>query len=268
MPPELRLARLDHLVLTVRSIPATVEFYRHALGMEKITFGAGRTALRFGGQKINLHEVGHEVDPKAARPSLGSADLCFLSPAPLDAWITHLRAADVAIEQGPVKRTGAQGPIESIYLRDPDGNLLEIANQVAVDADPLAPLRAWLLTWQARVRAGDLAGGRELCAPELLAFGTRAEMVEGVDAVMNAQWRHVWPRIREFTVDAIGARGAVEGDRGWVATRWDSQVSRPDGSSFPRPGRLTILFERRDGRWLATHTHFSLTPGPGGERTS
>jgi ketosteroid isomerase-like protein len=85
-------------------------------------------------------------------------------------------------------------------------------------------------------------------------------MVAGVDAVMDRQCKHVWPRIREFTVRVEEARGAIDGDRGWVATRWDSLGVRPDGATFARPGRLTILFERRRGRWLASHTHFSLTP--------
>jgi ketosteroid isomerase-like protein len=110
------------------------------------------------------------------------------------------------------------------------------------------------------VRAQDFAGGRALCAPELLAFGTRAEMVEGVDQVMERQWRPVWPGIRDFTIDVEKARGAIHGDRGWVAAGWDSLGIRPDQSTFPRPGRLTILFERRAGRWLAVHTHFSLSP--------
>lgn len=258
---DLTLARLDHLVLTVRSIPTTSEFYRRVLGMQVVTFGEGRTALRFGDQKINLHEVGREPARRAVRPTPGSGDLCFLTRRPLEAWIEHLRAAGVALEEGPVKRTGALGPIESIYLRDPDDNLIEISTQLA-EGDPLAALRAWLTEWAGRVRAGDFAGGRALCAPELLAFGTRAEMVEGVDTVAAQQWRHVWPRIQNFAVRVDEARGAIDGDRGWVAARWDSLGVRPDGSTFPRPGRLTVLLERRAGRWLAIHTHFSLTPEP------
>jgi ketosteroid isomerase-like protein len=87
-------------------------------------------------------------------------------------------------------------------------------------------------------------------------------MVEGLEQVLERQWRPVWPRIRDFTIDVDKARGAVEGERGWVAARWDSRGVRADGATFPRPGRLTVLFTRRDGRWLATHTHFSLSPEP------
>jgi catechol 2,3-dioxygenase-like lactoylglutathione lyase family enzyme/ketosteroid isomerase-like protein len=253
--------RLDHLVLTVRDLAATVEFYRRALGMEVVTFGEGRTALRFGDQKFNVHPAGAGVSLVAARPTPGSADVCLLTGTPLAQWIAHLKDCGVTVEQGPVRRTGARGPIESIYLRDPDGNLVEISTEVG-EGDPIAPLREWLRQLQACVRAQDFSGGRALCAPELLAFGTRAEMVEGVDHVMARQWRQVWPYIREFTIAADQARGAIHGDRGWVAARWDSLGTRPDGSTFPRPGRLTILFERRAGRWLAVHTHFSLSPTP------
>jgi len=243
----------------VRDLAATVDFYRRALGMEVVTFGEGRTALRFGDQKINVHPDGGGFNLVAARPTPGSGDICLLTEEPLARWITHLKSCGVAVEQGPVRRTGARGPIESLYLRDPDGNLVEISNEV-VEGDPIAPLRAWLRQLQACVRAQDFAAGRALCAPDLLAFGTKAEMVEGVDQVMERQWREVWPRIREFTIDVAKAQGAIHANRGWVAARWDSLGVRPDYSTVPRPGRLTILFERRAGRWLATHTHFSLSP--------
>ncbi len=249
-------------MLTVGDLPATVDFYRHVLGMEVVTFGEGRTALRFGDQKINLHPAGGTFTAKAARPTPGSADFCLITGAPLGQWVAHLQACGVTLEAGPVRRAGARSPLESIYLRDPDGNLVEIANEVAAAGDSLAPLREWLGRWQACVRAQDFAGGRQLCAPELLALGTRAEMVEGVDQVMERQWRQVWPRIRDFTIDIDKARGGVDGDRAWVATRWDSRGIRANGATFPRPGRLTILLARRDGRWLATHTHFSLSPEP------
>ena len=122
------ITRLDHLVLTVNSIPATVAFYTEILGMREVTFGAGRTALAFGRQKINLHEAGKEFEPKANRPTPGSADLCFLSETPLPAIVSHLVAKGVEIAEGPVERTGACGAILSIYCRDPDGNLIEISN--------------------------------------------------------------------------------------------------------------------------------------------
>ena len=124
------IEQLDHLVLTVASIERTAQFYARALGMRVERFGAGRTALHFGTQKINLHEVGRELEPKAARPTAGSGDLCFIVRTPLDDVLEHLRANGVGIEDGPVERTGATGRIRSLYLRDPDGNLLEVSNRL------------------------------------------------------------------------------------------------------------------------------------------
>lgn len=124
---RVKIDRLDHLVLTVHSIERTCAFYAGVLGMEVVTFGEGRTALGFGRQKINLHEVGREFEPKAARPTSGSADLCLITDAPLEEALATLAAAGIAIEEGPVARTGAEGPITSIYIRDPDANLIEIA---------------------------------------------------------------------------------------------------------------------------------------------
>ena len=124
---------LDHLVLTVADIDATIAFYSAVLGMTPFAFaatdgtdGTTRHALGFGDQKINLHASGREFEPKALRPCPGSADLCFLSETPAAAWLTRLAALGVAIEDGPVQRSGATGPILSVYLRDPDGNLIEI----------------------------------------------------------------------------------------------------------------------------------------------
>ncbi len=123
------IARIDHFVLTVASIDATCAFYGRVLGMETVTFAGGRKALAFGHQKINLHEVGREFEPKAQRPTSGSGDFCLISDTPLDAIIAHLKAQNVAIELGPVDRTGAMGPLRSVYFRDPDGNLVEVSNQ-------------------------------------------------------------------------------------------------------------------------------------------
>ena len=117
---------LDHLVLTVADIDATVAFYTSALGMELVTFG-NRKALRFGEQKINLHQAGKEFEPKAAHPTPGSGDLCFITRTPLEEVIFHLKASNCAIELGPVDRTGAVGEMRSIYIRDPDFNLIEIS---------------------------------------------------------------------------------------------------------------------------------------------
>ncbi|MGG7566438.1 VOC family protein [Rhodovulum sp. DZ06] len=129
--PAPSLSCIDHFVLTVASIDAACAFYRDALGMEVERFAAAdgttRTALRFGAQKINLHQAGAEFDPKALRPTPGSGDFCLVSDAPTGAWQAHFHALGVAIEDGPVKRTGARGPLVSLYVRDPDGNLVEIA---------------------------------------------------------------------------------------------------------------------------------------------
>lgn len=120
--------RLDHLVLTVRSIQATCDFYTRTLGLEVATFGNNRKALRFGQQKINLHEAGNEFQPKALRPTPGSADLCFLTTVPLEDAIAHLQSCGVELIGDPVDRTGAIGSLRSIYFRDPDGNLIELSN--------------------------------------------------------------------------------------------------------------------------------------------
>jgi catechol 2,3-dioxygenase-like lactoylglutathione lyase family enzyme len=122
-----RIDRLDHLVLTVADIDATVAFYTRVLGMEAVTFGAGRTALAFGRSKINLHRAGHEFEPKALRPTPGSADLCLIAAGPLDQVIEDLAAHGIPVEEGPVERTGATGPILSVYFRDPDQNLIEVS---------------------------------------------------------------------------------------------------------------------------------------------
>jgi catechol 2,3-dioxygenase-like lactoylglutathione lyase family enzyme len=120
---------LDHLVLTVGDLDAALEFYSSVLGMRVVTFGENRKALAFGRQKINLHLAGRELEPKAAVPVPGSADLCFLTVERLENVVDHLRSLGVPVIQGPVRRTGATGPIRSVYIRDPDGNLIEIANR-------------------------------------------------------------------------------------------------------------------------------------------
>lgn len=126
----MQIERLDHLVLTVRDIDATCAFYTDVMGMSVVTFGAGRKALSFGRQKINLHEAGREFEPKAERPTPGSADLCFIAEGPLQAVVEHLEARAVPILEGPVRRTGALGPILSVYFRDPDLNLIEVSTYV------------------------------------------------------------------------------------------------------------------------------------------
>ncbi|WP_028552694.1 VOC family protein [Paenibacillus sp. UNC451MF] len=124
----MQIDRLDHLVLTVRSIDAACDFYQQVMGMEVVTFGSGRKALQFGRQKINLHQQGLEFEPKASYPVPGSADLCFITGMSLNEVILHLDHCNVPIEEGPVRRTGAIGAIESVYFRDPDGNLIEVSS--------------------------------------------------------------------------------------------------------------------------------------------
>jgi catechol 2,3-dioxygenase-like lactoylglutathione lyase family enzyme len=121
------LEQLDHLVLTVANIDATVDFYTEVLGMEAVTYD-GRRALAFGIQRINLHQRGHEFHPCATHPTPGSADLCFITTAPLEEVIEYLTDLKVHVESGPVARIGAIGNLRSIYLRDPDRNLIEISN--------------------------------------------------------------------------------------------------------------------------------------------
>lgn len=121
------LSRLDHLVLTTRDIDACVDFYTRILGMRLETFGGGRLALHFGQHKINLHQAGAELSPHAAHPVPGSLDLCLLLAIPLKAAMLHLEEMSWPVESGPIMRTGAESPLLSIYLRDPDGNLIELS---------------------------------------------------------------------------------------------------------------------------------------------
>jgi catechol 2,3-dioxygenase-like lactoylglutathione lyase family enzyme len=126
--------RLDHIVLTVADIEATTQFYERALGFTREFFhgpdGSPRHALKFGRQKINLQDRATQTPTKAARPTFGSGDFCLLAAVPLDDVIAHLKAANVAIEAGPVPRRGAVGALRSVYFRDPDGNLIEVAEYV------------------------------------------------------------------------------------------------------------------------------------------
>ena len=129
--PQPTVSALDHLVLTVADIPQTIRFYESVMGMMGAPFetatGEVRWSLTFGRMKINLHQAGQEFEPKAARPTSGSGDLCFLTETPLQEWQDHLAAQGVLVEEGPVRRTGAVSPLTSLYVRDPDGNLIEIA---------------------------------------------------------------------------------------------------------------------------------------------
>ncbi len=123
----MQINRLDHLVLTVKDIDKTVDFYVSVLGMEKEIFKENRVALKFGNQKINLHQLGAEFEPKARNVKEGSADLCFISDLPLDDVIMHVMRLNIMIVEGLCERTGAIGVLNSIYIRDPDENLIEIS---------------------------------------------------------------------------------------------------------------------------------------------
>jgi catechol 2,3-dioxygenase-like lactoylglutathione lyase family enzyme len=125
-----KLESLDHLVLTVADMAATIAFYTTVLGCTEVSYGAGRKSLRFGDQKINVHPNDGSMPLVAKQPTPGSADLCFLSSTPVEAWVTHLARHGVAVEVAPSRKVGATGPIWSIYLRDPDHNLIEISNRI------------------------------------------------------------------------------------------------------------------------------------------
>ncbi|MGI9186948.1 MAG: VOC family protein [Gaiellales bacterium] len=125
----MRIRALDHIVLTCTDPEATVAFYER-VGMVREEFGGGRLALRFGDQKINLHQAGAEFQPHAATPLPGTADLCLLIDGAIESVVEHLVAVGIPIEEGPVDRTGAVGPLRSVYVRDPDGNLVELAEQL------------------------------------------------------------------------------------------------------------------------------------------
>ena len=126
----MKVNKIDHLVLTVEDIESACEFYSKVLGMEIVTFGEGRRALVFGDQKINLHESGKEFEPKALKPTPGSTDLCFITNVSLEYVKKHLESMGVNVIEGPVKRTGACGVINSVYIKDPDGNLIELSNEL------------------------------------------------------------------------------------------------------------------------------------------
>lgn len=123
----MKVERLDHLVLTVRDVEATCAFYERVLGMRATTFGGGRRALAFGAQKINMHQSGNEFEPRAAHPTPGSADLCLVTESGTQEILDHLQESGITPVEGPVGRSGAVGEMTSVYLRDPDGNLIEVS---------------------------------------------------------------------------------------------------------------------------------------------
>ena len=124
----MQIDRIDHIVITAFDLDRTIDFYSKVMGMEPITFAGGRRGLSFGRQKINLHQSGREFEPKALKPTPGSIDLCFITETPLAEVVAHLKSHGVVVAQGPVEKTGALGPMMSVYFRDPDGNLIEVSN--------------------------------------------------------------------------------------------------------------------------------------------
>ncbi len=126
----MKVQRIDHVVLTVADLERTIAFYERVLGMTPVSFGDGRRALAFGDQKLNLHQAGREFEPKALRPTPGAVDICFTTDVPLDEVAAHLRSQSIRIELGPVDKIGARRALRSLYFRDPDGNLIEVANEV------------------------------------------------------------------------------------------------------------------------------------------
>ena len=126
--------RIDHIVLTVFDPERTIAFYQRVLGFEPVTFAGGRRGLAFGRQKFNLHQAGREFEPKALKPAPGTMDFCLITETPLAEVMETLRSQGVAIIDGPVDKTGAMGPIKSVYFRDPDGNLVEVSNYPAAAA--------------------------------------------------------------------------------------------------------------------------------------
>ncbi len=123
----MKVENIDHLVLTVKDVEATVRFYENVLGMVREDFEDGRVALWFGKQKINLHQLGTEILPKAGNPGIGNVDICFTTLLPIERVVEHLLLQDIPIVEGPVRRQGAKGQMISVYFHDPDENLLEIA---------------------------------------------------------------------------------------------------------------------------------------------
>jgi catechol 2,3-dioxygenase-like lactoylglutathione lyase family enzyme len=126
----MEISKLDHLVLTVKDVEKTASFYGSVMGMKKEVFGNGRVALKCGDQKLNLHELGKEFEPKAHKPTPGSADLCFITQTPLNDAMAHVKRCGVEILEGPIERTGANSLLRSFYFRDPDQNLIEVANEI------------------------------------------------------------------------------------------------------------------------------------------
>jgi catechol 2,3-dioxygenase-like lactoylglutathione lyase family enzyme len=124
----IQLSHIDHVVLTVADVDVTLSFYQRVLGMKAEAYGQGRKALVFGKQKFNVHPLQNDIEPKAAKPTPGSMDLCLISTTPLAKVMEHMKAQHVKIEKGPIKRVGVGGLITSIYIRDPDHNLIEISN--------------------------------------------------------------------------------------------------------------------------------------------
>lgn len=172
-PAELKIDRIDHVVLTVADIDATIAFYVRVLGMDAVRFG-GRRALAFGRQKIKLHRQGREFEPKSHRPTPASGDLCFISATPLAEVIAHLEACGVEILEGPVERTGATGKMLSVCFRDPDLNLIEVSNYVEAQPAACAGSISSVVTRRSSRRWVESSNGRARCMVARLSQITRS----------------------------------------------------------------------------------------------
>ncbi len=135
----IQISHIDHLALTVKDIEVSCQFYTEVLGMRVVSFADNRKALVFGNQKINLHELGKEHEPKAKNPTSGAIDLCLISDTPLKVILNELERLNILVEVGPIIKTGATNPINSVYIRDPDNNLIEISNILCPDLQPKPP---------------------------------------------------------------------------------------------------------------------------------
>jgi len=127
----IKIKSMDHLVITASNLRTTVDFYSRVLGMEHVEFGDGLHAMHFGDQKFNIHDASTDVTPKAENIVPGSEDFCLLTETPISEVVDHLQACGVAVEEGPITRSGAAGTLDSVYFRDPDGNLVEVSNVIA-----------------------------------------------------------------------------------------------------------------------------------------
>jgi catechol 2,3-dioxygenase-like lactoylglutathione lyase family enzyme len=208
----IRIDHLDHLVLTVASIPRTIAFYTEVLGMQEQVFDGGRRALRFGSQKINLHEAGHEFEPKAGSPQPGSADLCFILADPLETVVAALLRAGIT-PQAPGERAGASGAIRSIYIRDPDNNLIELAEPAGHGAGRQVMVEKTKIGSAAIGATAVGAGAIGATAISALAIGAAAIGALAIGSLAAKRVDIGRARIRRLEIDELVVRSDDPGGR-------------------------------------------------------